>query len=321
MRILKEEIESFLSNSRYSDLYKSVHKSRLHEFLNYLAEITEESVETLHLEKIYETVSITGETLFYSPIDTKIIEQYFYEHLHKSYYWLDTSRRVLQNFFLYLHRKYDFPNLIEEMNFKVEEHKQKPKEKDKYVPTRHDLLKFLQVLLKYSSNLDRDAIVFLLLITTGSRPSEILKTKVQDIDFVNGTIYRKMTKNKSSKFIIFREGFGEILQKYTDKYDLKNDDYLINKNGNPMSIQELQVIFEDYLDKAKLPFSTLHKLRHSFATIMAESGATIFVIQQLLGHKKINSTRTYIAPNYISNYGMELQVNKEIYKHIKVPKR
>lgn len=50
---------------------------------------------------------------------------------------------------------------------------------------------------------------------------------------------------------------------------------------------------------------------------MVESGAEILVIQQLLGHKKIHSTKTYIDPNYIRNNGMELQMNKELYKHLR----
>ncbi|WP_416729340.1 tyrosine-type recombinase/integrase [Fictibacillus sp. JL2B1089] len=246
-----------------------------------------------------------------------LIDQYFHANLHKSYHWLHQTRRALQSFFLYLNRKYDFPVLTDEMCFKIENHKQPPQKKDKYVPTRHDLLRFLQSLLSKSSNLERDLLFFLLLISTGCRSSEILNTKVYDIDFVNETIYRKHTKNKSSKYIILREGFGQILQRYIERFDLKNDDYLINKDGQKMNLQELQRVFEYFLNDAKLPFLTLHNLRHSFATIMAESGAEILVIQQLLGHKKIQSTKTYIDQNYIRNIGMELQVNKEVYKHLK----
>ncbi|WP_170211402.1 tyrosine-type recombinase/integrase [Robertmurraya siralis] len=185
------------------------------------------------------------------------------------------------------------------------------------MPTRHDLLKFLQSLLRKSSHLERDLLFFLLLMTTGSRPSEILTTKISEIDFVNETIYKKETKNKSSKIIVLREGFGIILQKYIEKFSLKDEDYLINNNGDNMNIIELQGTFEFFLKEANLPFSTLHKLRHSFATIMVESGAEILVIQQLLGHKKIHSTKTYIDPNYIRNNGMELQMNKELYKHLR----
>lgn len=317
MKNLKEEIELFIMHSFYSSLYKKNFQKRLYDFLIYLSNETGENVEDVHLEKVYETVNFSGKTLFFSRLDSVLIDQYFQANLHKSYNGLHQARRALQSFFFYLNRKYDFPILTDDMCFKIDDHKRPPQEKSKYVPTRHDLLKFLQSLIGKSANMERDLLFFLLLITTGSRSSEILDTKVCDIDFVNETIYRKQTKNKGSKYIILRAGFGQILERYIDRFDLKKNDYLINSDGQKMHLKELQEAFEFFLGEANLPFSTLHKLRHSFATIMAESGAEILVIQQLLGHKKIQSTKTYIDQNYTRNIGMELQVNKEVYKHIK----
>ncbi len=317
MENLTNEIDMYHVHSRYSEQYKGIMKRRLDEFSQYMALSTNSSIEDLHLEKFYEVVNSEGDTLFFSALDAKLLDQYFKEHLHKSYLWLHQSKRALQSFFLYLYRKYDFPVLTDKMSFDIDEHKQKPSKKDIYVPTRHDLLRFLQVLLKDSPHVERDTLFFLLLITTGSRPSEIIQTKVSDIDVTGDTIYRNKTKNKSSKFIVLREGFGEILKRYIDKFGLESDDYLINRNGNAMTKPELQTLFQTYLEKANVPMTTLHKLRHSFATIMAESGAEVLVIQQLLGHKKIHSTSTYIHPNYIRNLGMELKVNKQVFKHIR----
>lgn len=317
MNNLFEEIETYHIRSRNSNNYKNGNKKRLDEFLIYLADETGVPVEEVHLERIYEEVSIYGKTLFFSSLDTILIEKFFELHLHKSYHWLHQTKRALQSFFVYLNKIYDFPILTEEMNFDIDAYKQRPKKKDKYVPTRYDLLKFLQSLLRTSSNLERDLLFFLLLMTTGCRSIELLSTKVNEIDFVNELIYKKKTKNKSSKYIVLREGFGELLQRYIKKFKLGNEDYLINKHGKKIEHQELQEVFEFYLRDANLPFSTLHKLRHSFATIMAESGAEILVIQQLLGHKRINSTKAYIDPNYIRNSGLEIEVNKEVYKHIR----
>lgn len=317
MKNLKEEIELFIKHSSYSSLYKKNFQKRLCEFLIYLSNETGENVEDVNLEKVYETVNSSGKTLFYSRLDSVLIDQYFQANLHKSYNGLHQSRRALQSFFFYLNRKYDFPILTDDMCFMIDDHKRPPQKKSKYVPTRHDLLKFLQSLIGKSTNMERDLLFFLLLITTGSRSSEILDTKVCDIDFVHETIYRKQTKNKESKYIILRAGFGQILQRYIDRFDLKKNDYLINNNRQKMHLKDLQKAFEFFLAEANLPFSTLHSLRHSFATIMAESGAEILVIQQLLGHKKIQSTKTYIDQNYTRNIGMELQVNKEVYRHIK----
>lgn len=42
---------------------------------------------------------------------------------------------------------------------------------------------------------------------------------------------------------------------------------------------------------------TLHKFRHSYATLLLENGVDIFSIQKLLGHSDLNSTKTYTHLN------------------------
>ncbi|TYS71044.1 site-specific integrase [Sutcliffiella horikoshii] len=317
MKSLLEEIILYDNSSTYCINLKRDNKKRLEEFLEYLSKVTDTPEEDIHLEKIYETIDYNGKTLFFSPLDVKLVEEYLKSHLYKSYNWLHQTRRALQSFFHSLNRKYDFPLLIDEMTFVIEEHKCKPEKKEKYVLSRHDLLKFLQSLLKNSMNLERDAIYFLLLITTGSRPSEILNVKVRDIDLINETIYLEKTKNNSSKFIVLRDGFGIILKRYIEKHRLNVEDYLVNNSGEKILLADVQYLFDHYLDCAKLPRTTLHKLRHSFATFMAENDTDVLIIQQLLGHKKLHSTHSYINPNMIRNLGMELKVNNEVYEHIK----
>jgi site-specific recombinase XerD len=40
---------------------------------------------------------------------------------------------------------------------------------------------------------------------------------------------------------------------------------------------------------------TLHKLRHTFATLMLEGGCDIYSLSKLMGHENINTTTIYLA--------------------------
>jgi len=57
------------------------------------------------------------------------------------------------------------------------------------------------------------------------------------------------------------------------------------------SLQRLLVVARKELN---LPQATPHTLRHSFATHLAEAGASIHTIKALLGHKNINTTMIYM---------------------------
>ena len=52
---------------------------------------------------------------------------------------------------------------------------------------------------------------------------------------------------------------------------------------------------------------TTHKLRHTAATLMYESGADIRVLQEILGHKQLNTTEIY---THVSNENMREAVEK-----------
>ncbi|RKL64963.1 hypothetical protein CR203_23430 [Salipaludibacillus neizhouensis] len=317
MRSLLNEIELYHNLSRLAESTKTIYRKRLKDFAIQLAELTHSPIEELHLEKMYDITDVSGTHLFYKEIDIKIIDCFFFNNIEKSYNWLQNSKHALQSFFLYLYRNYDFFNIMDHITFSLDKYKDKPMKKKMYYLTRHDVLKLMHSVLENSTNLERDSLLFILLISTGSRQSEILNVKVNEIDIENETIYRKQTKNKSSNYIPLRDGLGVSIKKFIEMNNLKDNDYLFMSNGSKIDGNELRKLFNYFLEKANLPDSTPHQLRHNFATVLAENGMDIITIQQLLNHDKNSTTQNYISPNYIRNINVEITENKKVYKHIR----
>jgi len=158
--------------------------------------------------------------------------------------------------------------------------------------------KEVQQLLTVVENLKHRTIL-MLIYGAGLRIGESIRLRKEDIDCHRNTIFIKAGKGKKDRYSVLSEKMKTVLTQYLEKYQ---PDYWLfeGQTGWQYSTRSMQNIFRRAVKKSGVnPFSTVHTLRHSFATHLLERGMGLRYIQELLGHNSSKTTEiyTHITPN------------------------
>lgn len=150
----------------------------------------------------------------------------------------------------------------------------------------------------------RNLLILELLYASGLRVSELVSIKINDIDIKNKEI-RVIGKGSVERIVYFGEYAKDALEDYLEysRNELLNGKYseylFINKNGTNLTDRGVRMIIDSILKSASIKTHiSPHTLRHTFATHLLNEGAELKVVQELLGHKNLQTTEVY---THISN--------------------
>jgi len=144
-------------------------------------------------------------------------------------------------------------------------------------------------------------LILMCLYYAGLRLDEVRNLKWQDIDVDRGIIHVKTAKGGKERIVFLHPKLKEMLEIYgANKQGL----VFISQMGRKYNKRTIQQIVKIAASRAGIKKKvTPHTLRHSFATHLLEGGADIRYIQQLLGHKNLQTTQiyTHVANKDIKN--------------------
>jgi integrase/recombinase XerC len=142
----------------------------------------------------------------------------------------------------------------------------------------------------------RDRLVLELLYGGGLRVSELVALNHGAIDFGDGSA-RVLGKGRKERICPLGSTAMKVLRKYRDEFAPgagAGDPVLVTTPGQRMKVRTVQLLVKKYLALADLPMDlSPHKLRHSFATHLLNSGADLRTVQELLGHANLTTTQIY----------------------------
>lgn len=132
-----------------------------------------------------------------------------------------------------------------------------------------------------------------LMYAAGLRVSEVVQLRVQDVNLDELTIFVRGGKGKKDRLTIFSESLREPLRRQMEGREA-GDLVFPSQRGGRLTTRSIQKVFKKALWKSGVrKNATCHSLRHSFATHLLEVGTDIRYIQELLGHKRLETSRVY----------------------------
>ena len=228
-------------------------------------------------------------------LNDELIDNFIYEQSLNDLKSSTISRRIstIKNFFLFLENEKIATNLVKEVIL--------PK-KEKHIPTFlsiDEIKNLLSVFDETKPTEYRDKTMVLVMYSAGLRVSELISLEKRSINFEEKLITLKGKGNKES-FVLLNYIDLEYLNNYlsqnkNNKVFSKSKYLFINKkDGKPLTRQYFFVELNKYAKRAGIDKKiSPHTLRHSFATHLLENGADLRVVQELLGHSKIETTQIY----------------------------
>ena len=142
----------------------------------------------------------------------------------------------------------------------------------------------------------RNLLILELLISTGIRISELCSLRLKQIDIEEQKINILGKGRKERTIYLGNKETLKLLETYIKTYRATREEYLfVGKDGvSHLEEQSVRLMFRNLPYKMGLEIKiTPHMFRHTFATMLLESGVDIRYIQQILGHSSIAVTQIY----------------------------
>lgn len=139
----------------------------------------------------------------------------------------------------------------------------------------------------------RNEVLVRCMVFTGLRRAEAAGLRWEHIDFAGGWIDVLGKGDKWRRVPLLGALVGP-LRRLQAVYGRSWGAVFSKEDGLPMHPYTLNVIFKRWITERAGVHITPHKLRHTFATMLVEHGASLDEVRDLLGHESIATTQVYV---------------------------
>lgn len=170
---------------------------------------------------------------------------------------------------------------------------------------------------------ERDYCIITFFLNLGLRLSELCNINLSDIKLEDKLIY--ITGKGDKQRIVYLnyscmkalEDYLKIRMSITIKDIFSRDALFLSKRKKRICCRTIQIFIKKYFEEAEIDIKkySVHKLRHSAATLMYQNGVDIRTVQVILGHKGIATTDiyTHLGNMKLRNVLLDNPISKILY--------
>jgi site-specific recombinase XerD len=141
---------------------------------------------------------------------------------------------------------------------------------------------------------DRDKALFLALLDTGCRASELLSIDIPDVNKTNGMILLRKTKNNRPRTVILGQRARKALRAYLRHRTDSTPALWVSDSRERLTYAGLRSMVARRSKIAGVKPPELHSFRRLFALTMLRNGVDIYSLQLLMGHSSLQMLRRYL---------------------------
>jgi integrase/recombinase XerC len=156
-----------------------------------------------------------------------------------------------------------------------------------------------KALLYEASENIRDYAIIQTFLQTGIRLSELANLRVDDVDIEHRILTVRQGKGKKDRLIPLVDDAVKALRnylRYRNTQLIEDDEiFFLAKNGTSLNVSTVKYTIAKYVKKAGIrKKASVHTLRHTFGAHKADKNMSLATLQELMGHKKKETTLKYI---------------------------
>lgn len=153
----------------------------------------------------------------------------------------------------------------------------------------------------HAGKIERDRLLLALFAYSGLRRSELLGLDCEDVDLDRRLIRVRNAKGGRQRVVPIHPGLVPLFLAYAAvRPETRDPALFLGVHGRRLTPSIMALTFRRYATAAgvnKRKRITPHTLGHVFATELLSAGANLRQIQELLGHKHLDSTQRYTRVN------------------------